>query len=211
MSEKTPAGPLHLQRFLTECTDVVATIIRSSVGHHVSSVHSLFCSCIKPVSGAHLGSNGVQAAMNPDGEKASVAKRTEEVRRRNIESSRNSIPAYNPNAGTSTVPDDRRSACRFFSLKTNDEQGVVHAYCRRCERILLVYDRDLYWGVKRKTGMVPPTYRHVCCCGSHMFEVAIGFNYPDEALDENDIDTITVAVRCASCNEVAIVFDDEAT
>jgi len=41
--------------------------------------------------------------------------------------------------------------------------------------------------------------------------VVIGFNYPDEALDENDIDTITVAVRCASCNEVAIVFDDEAT
>jgi|GEM_PF-3688606 len=210
MNEKSPNGPLHLQRFLTECTDIVATIIRSSVEHHISSVHSLFCNCTKSVTERRVGSSSVSPAVHPNAD-PSIAERTEKVRRRNIESSRANIPAYNPNATTSSVPDDRRSACRFFSLKTNDEQGVVHAYCRRCERIVLVYDRDLYWGVKRKTGMTPPTYPHVCCCGSHMFEVVIGFNYPDEALDENDIDTITVAVRCASCNEVAIVFDDEAT
>ena len=189
-------GPLHLQRFLTASPDDVARIIRNSVGHPVSLVSSLHCQCI---------STGQMRAVNPVA--SPIDQRTVEARRKNIESSRSKI-TLTPGADSE---EDRRRACRFFSLRNNDEEGIVHSFCRRCNRMVLVYDRALYWGIKRVNATPPETYPYKCSCGSHMFEVTVGLNYPDEALDENDIDTITIAVRCASCNEIAIVFDDEAT
>lgn len=200
MQEKTHIGPLHLQRYLTACTDSIAEIIRSSVGHPVSSVHSLQCQCMP---------SGLMKAVPapPSGSGSHI--RTVEARRKNIESSRNAAQSAD---GNPSKPDsERRQICRFFSMATNDEDGIVHTFCKRCDKMVLVYDRALYWGVKRTTHTPPETFPYKCCCGSHTFEVAIGLSYPEEALDENDVDMITIAVRCASCSEVAIVFDDEAT
>ncbi|HYG76891.1 MAG TPA: hypothetical protein VEK08_17940 [Planctomycetota bacterium] len=199
MADKTHKGPLHLQPYLAPCTDSIAEIIRSAVGHSVSMVTSLRCRCAP--------SGVLQAVSDPQ---SSISARTAEARRRNIESSRSTIPAAEK-AGSAAAPDDRRLDCRFFSLRTNDEEAVFHSFCRRCDKRILLYDRVLYWGTKRQTGVTPPTYPYKCCCGSHTFEIAIGLTYPEEALDENDLDLITLAVRCASCNEVAVIFDDEAT
>jgi len=138
-----------------------------------------------------------------------IALRTADARRRNIESSRSKIELST--SGEKPSADDRRMDCRFFSLRSNDEEAVYHSYCRRCDKRILIFDRVLYWGTKRQSGISPPTYPHRCCCGSHTFEIAIGMTYPEEALDDNDLDLITIAVRCASCNEIAVVFDDEAT
>jgi hypothetical protein len=190
------SGPLHLQRFLMPSTDKIAEVIRSSVGHPVTLVSGLNCQCI---------STGIRPAINPAA--SALDQRTAEARRRNIESSRSKIDLR----GGEREEDDRRRACRFFSLRINDEEGIVHSFCRRCNRMVLVYDRALYWGIKRDNKVTPETFPYKCSCGSHTFEVSVGLNYPDEALDENDIDTITVAVRCATCMEIAIVFDDEAT
>ena len=176
-SPNSPEGPLHLQRYLTNCTDSLGAVIRSSVGHPVTIVRSLYCRCAPSVR-AHAIS--------------------EEMADPNL--------AY-PLGGAP----DRREACRFFLVKTNDELGVVHAFCRRCKRKILAYDRALYWGVKRESYIPPATYPYMCSCGSHTFEMAFGFNYPEDELDENDIDTMTIAVCCASCNEIAVIFDDEAT
>jgi hypothetical protein len=189
-------GPLHLQRYLMPTSDKIAEVIRSSVGHPVNLVSSLHCQCI---------STGVMRAINPAANP--IDQRTAEARRKNIESSRARIDLR----AEDREEDDRRRTCRFFSLRINDEEGIVHSFCRRCNRMVLVYDRALYWGIKRDKKAAPETFPYKCSCGSHTFEVAVGFNYPDEALDENDIDTITVAVRCATCMEIAIVFDDEAT
>ena len=200
MQEKTHIGPLHLQRYLTACTDTIADIIKSSVGHPVSSVHSLQCQCMP---------SGLMKAVAPPPSGSGSQNRTVEARRKNIESSRNAVQSAD---GSPPKPDsERRQICRFFSMATNDEDGVVHAFCKRCDKMILVYDRALYWGVKRVTNTPPVTYPYKCCCGSHTFEVAVGLSYPDEALDENDVDMITIAVRCATCSEIAIVFDDEAT
>lgn len=166
-------GPLHLQRYLTDCGDELTHIIRTSVTHPTSIVHAIHCECTPSV------------IIN-----LAARQKEKEAARGNS---------------------DRRVACRFFNVKTNDEEGIVHLHCRRCHRMILAYDRALYWGVKRKPGSLTETYPHMCSCGSHTFEVAVGFAYPHEALDENDLDTITIAVRCASCSEVAIIFDDEAT
>lgn len=197
MHDKSYNGPLHLQRHLTACTDTIAEIIRSSVGHPVSIVHSLICNC-QP--------SGVMKAVvrQPSGSGAHL--RTAEARRRSIVSSHSSAADGAPRPDS-----ERRTICRFFSMTSNDEDGIVHAFCKRCDRMVLVYDRALYWGVKRPANVIPATYPYKCCCGSHTFEVAIGLAYPEEALDENDVDLITIAVRCATCAEVAIVFDDEAT
>jgi hypothetical protein len=136
--------------------------------------------------------------------------RIAEARQRQIESSRRMKQAQGQ-SGTSSAEEDRRATCRFFAIRINEETGIIDAYCRRCEQRLLVYDRDLYWGVKRQSGITPQTYPYKCSCGGHAFEVAVGLDYPDEALDENDINTITVAVRCVSCGEDAVIYDDEAT
>ena len=37
MADKTHKGPLHLQPYLAPCTDSIAEIIRSAVGHSMSS------------------------------------------------------------------------------------------------------------------------------------------------------------------------------
>ncbi|MCY3018681.1 MAG: hypothetical protein NTW87_06585 [Planctomycetota bacterium] len=210
MAEKDWRGPLHLQRYLASCTDAMADVVRSAVGHPVSLVSSLQCQCAPTV----ILPKSRKSESRPPSVRAkddAVQKRTAEVRRRNLESTR-VMPAQPP-AGNALPQgtEERRQACRFFELQMNDEDGIVHAYCRRCERMILVYDRALYWGVKRETGVVPPTYPYLCSCGSHTFEMAIGLHYQDDALDENDLEMITVAVRCASCNEIALVFDDEAT
>jgi hypothetical protein len=199
MADK-PAGPLHLQRHMTDCTDALADALRKSVEHPVSIVCSLRCECDPAVLQRASRSNSSRR-LDP---------RTIEARQRNIESSRIMRRPDGASSASSSA-DDRRAACRFFSLLLNDEEGVVHATCRRCERLILIYDRALYWGIKRTTGVSPTTYPYKCTCGGHTFEIAVGFEYPDEPIDENDINIITVAVRCAMCGEVAMIFDDEAT
>ncbi|MGD0090866.1 MAG: hypothetical protein ABSE73_13185 [Planctomycetota bacterium] len=208
-------GPLHLQRFLAPCSGALSALIRSSAPGAVSAVLSLQCRCMatrevlpRHVSGLHL--------PPLRGTDASIEKRTSVVRRRNIESQRvqaAGATAPSPAGGPEACgkPEEEPKPCCFFSLQLNDEEGVVHAYCRRCNRKILVYDRALYWGTKRQLNETPPTYPYQCSCGGHTFEIALGFEYLPEALDENDIETITTAVRCAGCSETAVVFADEAT
>ncbi|MFH0938566.1 MAG: hypothetical protein V1899_04695 [Planctomycetota bacterium] len=193
MDNKLLEGPLHLQRYLAPCADVLVDVIRSSVHHPVNVIRSLHCQCLP---------NRVLKTVEPSDVKP-IDPRIVQARQKNIESARK--------MAISDADNDRRIACRFFSLRLNDEDGVVHSTCRRCDRLILLYDRALYWGIKKTSVTVTPTFPYKCTCGGHAFEVALGIEYPDEAMDENDINTLTIAVRCASCNEIAIIFDDEAT
>jgi hypothetical protein len=59
----------------------------------------------------------------------------------------------------------------------------------------MIFDRALYWGTRRENGHTAQTFPYRCSCGGHTFEIALGFEYLPEALDENDIETITAAVR----------------
>ncbi len=201
-------GPLHLQRHLTTCTEALEKVLRQAVAHNLSDICGLYCRCA--ASGKYPLS---RKAFEKEG---SIEARTAEARKRLIESSRRmAVPDPNALAASEIAPKvptpERRETCRFFDVRMNDEAAVIHAMCRRCEQRIVIYDRDLYWGVKRKTGLTPPTYPYRCSCGGHMFEVAVGFDYPDDAIDENDITTISIAVRCVGCGEEAMIFDDEAT
>ena len=205
-----PKGPLHLQRHLTVCTEPLEKVLRQAVAHSLTSVYGLYCRC---------GASGKYPLSRKAFEKDdTVEARTAEARKRLIESSRRMTPAQpeantpDPKKPASLVPTpERRETCRFFDVRMNDESAIIHAYCRRCEQRIVIYDRDLYWGTKRQTGITPPTYPYRCSCGGHMFEVAVGLDYPDEAIDENDINTISIAVRCVGCGEESMIFDDEAT
>lgn len=173
----------------------------------MTGVHSLYCRC---------GASGKYPLTRKTFEQdKTLAARTADARKKLVESSRSSIPAAAPKAPDGSAPvsdsDDRRETCRFFAIQMNDESAIIHAHCRRCEHRIVVYDRDLYWGVKRQSGITPPTYPYRCSCGGHAFEVAVAFDYPDDALDENDITTMSVAVRCVTCGEDSMIFDDEAT
>jgi hypothetical protein len=203
-------GPLHLQRHLTTCTEALEKVLRQATAHPLTGIFGLYC---------HCGASGKYPLSRKAFEKeGTIEARTAQARKRLIESSRRMTPAASeasppgPDKPASLVPTpERREICRFFDVRMNDESAIIHAFCRRCEQRIVVYDRDLYWGTKRQTGITPPTYPYRCSCGGHMFEVAVGFDYPDEAIDENDINTITIAVRCVGCGEEAMIFDDEAT
>ncbi len=190
MNDAAHLGPLHLQRYLVPCTDALVDVMRAAACHPVEQVCCLLCRCAK-------------TSIIQRNEPLAGDQRISVARRRSIESTRTQIISLE------ALPSPEE--CRFFTLQTNDELGIIHAHCRRCERMILIYDRDLYWGVKSARSAPAQLFPHMCSCGSHTFEIAIGFQYPEEALDENDLDTLTVAVRCATCNEIAIVFDDEAT
>ena len=197
-------GPLHLQRNLAVCTETLEKVMRTTVSHPLTCIYSLYCRC---------GASGKMPVSRPGAAPAdSIAARTAQARKRGIESAANLPGVTLP--GSPALPgsdDDRRSTCRFFAIKLNDEEAVIHAFCRRCENRVLIYDRALYWGTKRGSLETPETFPYRCTCGGHAFEIAIGFDYPDEALDENDINTITVTVRCVTCGTDAMIFDDEAT
>jgi hypothetical protein len=198
--KKHPDGPLHLQRSLTECTEALVNIIRQSVDHPVTLIRSLHCECMP---------SGIMRAVKPP--QTTIEQRTAPIRQKNIESSRRMKVEDGSTPDKPASGSERRLACRFFALQLNDEEGVVHSLCRRCNKLVLLYDRALYWGIKRQSRETPETFPYKCSCGGHAFEVGVAFEYPDEALDENDLTTITIAVRCASCGEMAVVFDDEAT
>lgn len=208
-------GPLHLQRFLAPGSGPLVTAIHSSVQRRVDAVLGLQCRCSTTVEVLPKEACGLHPPP-PHSTNPHLEKRTSLIRRQNIESG--SVPAAG--AQTPSLADGTQSGgktgeglkpCCFFALQLNDEEGVIHAYCRRCNRKIIVYDRALYWGVKRRNGQTPPTYPYQCSCGGHTLEIALGLEYPPEVFDENDLETITVAVRCAGCGEVAIIFSDEAT
>jgi hypothetical protein len=204
MPEQVHHGPLHLQRYLTTCSDELAKALQASVEHPITIVSSLQCACRQSII---LHRKQPPPPPAPQTLAQDVEERTAAVRRRNVESGRGeTLPGLDQNG-----PGERRVACRFFSLKINDEEAVLHAFCRRCDKRILVFDRALYWGLKRDTTVTPQTFPYRCSCGSHTFEVALGLVYPEEAMDENDLEMITVAVRCASCAEVALILEDEAT
>jgi hypothetical protein len=178
----------------------------------VHVVFGLHCACSTTVELLRKHESGLHPPP-PHTKDHRTERRTSVIRRRSIENGAG-LAAEGSKAGgpeAAAQPGGPLKPCCFFSLDMNDEEGVVHAYCRRCNRKILVYDRALYWGVKRQSGEVPPTYPYSCSCGGHTLEVALGFEYPAEPLDENDLETITVAVRCAGCGEVAVIFADEAT
>jgi hypothetical protein len=192
-------GPLHLQRFLQTPCPEIEKAIRDAVSHSINSLRGLYCDC---------RTSAAMRAIPPTEEEASKDPVMAEARRRALEQSKAKI---NLRQGLSEDEGRALPACKFFYIKLNDEAGIYHAICRRCQRVVNVYDRDLYWGTPRKSDKPPMTFPYNCGCGGHAFEVGVGFSYPPEALDENDIDTLTVAVRCATCDETAVIFDDEAT
>lgn len=200
MSEAHPnEGPLHLRKFLGACSEPLTKTMHDSVTHPLSLLRSIHCSC--PPSGVMEAASSRGSRSSPElvvtpppgGDAAAriSSRRMEAVRTK----------------GDS----ERLGPCHIFYVELNDEEGIFKAFCRRCQKMFIVFDQALYWGMRRKTGFVPKTYPYRCSCGGHAFELGLGFDYYEEALDENDIRTITVAVRCAACDEMSVILDEEAS
>src|SRR5208283_5896884 len=136
MAEINYEGPLHLQRYLSPCAGALEETVRSAIYHPVTLVRSLHCECAPNKLFSLVGRDSVKAPA------------LQTILRQRI------IP-----------PEDRRVACRSFSLRLNEEEGVVHSSCQRCNRLMLLYDRTLYWGLKRSTDAPPATYPYECSCG----------------------------------------------
>ncbi|MCW8132792.1 MAG: hypothetical protein KIS92_20770 [Planctomycetota bacterium] len=197
MSEVHPhEGPLHLRKHLGPCSEALAKAMHGSVSHPVTLLRSIHCSC--PASGRFDAAAPLGSRSSP--ELVTAPKLDPETAAR-ISGRRAAVP-----------PDPERSGpCHIFHVELNDEDGVFKSFCRRCQKMFIVFDQALYWGMRRKTGFIPRTYPYRCSCGGHAFELGLGFDYYEDALDENDIRTITVAVRCAACDEISVILDEEAS
>jgi hypothetical protein len=196
-------GPLHLQGALGSCSEPLLKAMLGSVGHPINTPRMLSCAC---------RTSGVMRSVTADTTSSDPEKRARAERRVkqleiHIKERRHSASGRLGNAAEMT---ERRQNCRLFAVELNEEAGVVRAYCKRCQRMFPVFDRVLYWGLQREGG-TPESFPYRCTCGGHTFEVGVGFDYPRDAMDENDIHTITVAVRCAACEEISLLLDEEAT
>ena len=200
-------APLHLQGYLSECAAALAAALRGAVSHTVSHAHALSCSCRRSSMQRSLAE--AERSDDPRTRKSASSRRQALERHQQERRSSASNPRLLAVSAAGAV--EQRAACRLFSIELNDEEGVVRGFCRRCQKMFPVFDRALYWGVKRGSGETPKTYPYRCTCGGHTFELAVGFDYPEDALDENDIHTISLAVRCAACEEISVILDEEAT
>jgi hypothetical protein len=194
-------GPLHLQGFLGDCPDELRDVITGSVEHPVSHCFGLDCSCKPSVVTRVLD----EAANSQD----PVARQLAQAHRARLEHhhlQRRKPSGFHPAVGPKSAA---LQPCNLFAIETNEEEGVVRGFCRRCERLFVLFDMALYWGIKRDTPNPPETWPYGCVCGGHGFQVGLGFDYTDDAMDTNDFHTITIALKCAACGKVAVILDEE--
>lgn len=219
-------GPLHLRKHLMPCPQDLAKVIAGCVSHSVSTLRGISCTCRRTPIDQRLTED--EQSDDPKRRKrASDRKdrlRQHQADRMGSSSRIPALPLPPPGGVERRSGEDRRSGeerraekpadsqpCTLFIVELNDEEGVVRAFCRRCQQLYPIFDRALYWGTRRKEAKTPPSWGYRCGCGGHSFELGLGFDYSDDAMDENDIHTLTVAVRCAACGEVSVIFDEEAT
>jgi hypothetical protein len=197
-------GPLHLQGFLVECPEELARTLLQSVTHPLNALFALRCSC-KPDGLLRLLDEAA-AKADPRLKEAMAAKHRLLARHYQArQSAQGPAPLPRPRANVPLPPS------KVFTVETNEEEGVVRSFCRRCRKMFVLFDRALYWGTPRAETQVPESWPYKCVCGGHSFEVALGFEYPEAAMDENDIHTLSLAVRCPACGETAMLLDEEAT
>lgn len=196
MSQHPHQGPLHLRNYLDSCSEPLDRAIRQSVEHPVSLLRGLACGCR---ASAMLQAAGPRPSGRSSVELVSAKPKVAEDAGPGQSGSRQGVGG------------EKRETCRLFSVEVNEEDGLVKAFCRRCQKLFIIYDQALYWGMRRKTGVIPKTYPYRCSCGGHTYEIGVGFDYYEDAMDENDLRTITVAVRCSACEEISMILDDEAS
>ena len=202
------SGPMHLQAHLGECNEDLEATIRSSVSHSVSTIRAICCTCA-PGNLSRILDEG-QCSGDPQ-QRRSASDRVEQLdRHRQKRISRGSSTRLQKAvSGRTKSNSTRRQICSLFAVEINEEEGVVRGFCRRCQKMFVVFDRCLYWGLRRDHASPPESFPYRCLCGGHSFELGVGFDYSDDALDENDFHTVTVAVRCCACTVISMILDEE--
>ena len=219
--DSRPIGPLHLQGFLKPCEGDLAQVMLSAASHPISSLCKLYCPCRE--SSVMRAISEKEHSLDPLQRQAAVRQkealeRHRDVRMKNKSSKRTAIkPGVSPDtnlyesgAHQSLNADVKPTGSYLFSLEVNDEEGIVRAFCRNCQSLYPLFDRSLYFGIPRKSNEVPPTFPVRSTCGGHTFEVSLGFDYPEDALDENDLRYVTIVARCLASQEILVVLDEEA-
>lgn len=202
-------GPLHLKDFLLPCTSPLEAAIRASVSHSVSTVRSITCPCKE----CKLEQSIQHQARSADPQVRKTASDRLEKLRKHHRTRISSDSSKRLKAIREAQPDQTPRTlkpCRLFAVDINDEEGVIRGVCRRCHKLFLLFDRTLYWGMRRSSANPPETWPYRCVCGSHSFEIGVGFDYLEDPLDENDFHTITIAVKCCACELIEMLLDEEA-
>ncbi len=201
------SGPLHLKSYLDDCTRHLKAAIRDSVSHPVSFIRSIACTCT-PGQLAKLLEEEHQS-LDPAKQQAAHERREKLANHRNKRISRGSSTRLITLSKEARRPSENKRACHIFAVEVNEEEGVVRGFCRRCQKMFVVFDRHLFWGLRRDHHQPPESFPYRCLCGGHSFEIGVGFDYADECLDENDFQTVTIAVRCCACESISMVLDEE--
>lgn len=215
-----PTGPLHLQGFLQPLDRDLQRSMLSAVSHPISSLSKLYCPCrqssvLKAISEKELSND--PALRESARQQKEALEKHRDLRMKNKSSKRTAINpvtcGIRPDTNlyeTTRTDTSQSTGCFLFSLEVNEEEGIVRAFCRRCMSLYPLFDRALYFGMPRPINSVPQTFPLRSMCGGHTFEVGLGFDYPEDALDENDLRYVTIAAKCLASGEIMIVTDEEA-
>ncbi|MCZ7644230.1 MAG: hypothetical protein M5U26_02935 [Planctomycetota bacterium] len=205
-------GPLHLQGYLAPCEEKLAGVVRQAVAHPLSVVRKLICpdrpsSYLRYLDEAERTGDPQQKRISSKRRALLKQHMAERISRQSSERL-TPLPRKREQLEAEEKAADAGGA--LFLVETNEEDGVVRAFSRKTGKMILLYDRTLYWGMPRKGEKAPETWPYRSSCGGHTFEVAIAFDYGEDALDENDMHFVTIAVRCVATGEIHVILDEEA-
>ena len=128
MTETDPfLGPLHLHGFLGECTEELMGVITGSVEHPVSHSFGLSCSCKPSVVTRVLD----EASKSGDPRARQLAQeRLARIEKHHMK--RRTPSGFHPAVRQKSA---LMLPCRLFAIETNEEDGVVRGFCRRCPAV----------------------------------------------------------------------------
>jgi hypothetical protein len=97
-----------------------------------------------------------------------------------------------------------------FSILIDDKSQIVKV--KAGKKLLTVYNPKKHPGhISHNKSLTYSPNKYICNkCSGDLFEVAVGYEYPDEDVENpNDISCFCISGKCIACGNGKIVFEDE--
>lgn len=102
-----------------------------------------------------------------------------------------------------------RTKNKKFNLFIDEKEKYVIA--KDSEGTIVLYDPSKHPANIAFGSTLDPQLQEYKCtaCGENIFEIVVGFEYPEDADGPDDISSFALAGKCLKCKNIEILFEDE--
>ncbi len=102
-----------------------------------------------------------------------------------------------------------RNGNKAFKLLIDEDERYVTA--RDSEGALVLYDPSRHPANAAYEQNLDPQPKDYKCkkCGGLIFEIAVGYEYPEDSEGQDDISWFALAGKCLKCGKTELIFEDE--